>query len=433
MKDTIIEILIDKSGSMGFMKGHKDEGDYLIDGQTRMSLIKKMLLDEIIPTIDYSAKISIRTFRIALKTKEGKLYNKNEEIESIYEGDFERNSIENAIKNLEDPPLGGTPIAEALNVSLNNLKKYTNWDRKIILLTDGEENGNGNYLETLKTLKETVGLSCQVFIIGIAQNDQAKKNVQKYATGGYFNLQSKDFEKEEIKKALKPLKTALLKDSIKNYQNNGSNLKEEKNKEEVLKNRIQDIEKEDSDLDQFIELEDEIKGYISKGEKLLKKFSNLKDSIRLHNLKNKEIDSTTLTIDSDYSEEIKGKSEKYIYKILCEKYGTEKVQWQNENEESFNHFDYIILDENKEILKYIDCKGTAKQKPTFYLTNLEWEFFLKNKNQYEIYRVSNLDSEPEFYHIENLMEEISSGNVVPYLSKPEVLKENRVFLTILKP
>lgn len=430
MKETIIEILIDKSGSMGFMKGHKDEGDYLIDGQTRMTLIKKMLLDEIIPTIDYSAKISIRTFRIALETKEGKLNNKNEEIESIYDGDFERNNIENAIKNLKDPPLGGTPIAEALNVAFNNLKKYTNWDRKIILLTDGEENGNGNYLETLKNLKNTEGLNCQVFIIGIAQNDQAQKNVQKYATGGYYNLQSKDFEKVEIKKALKPLKTAVLKDSIKNYQNQGSNFKNEKLKEEVLKNKIQDIENEE--YDEFKNFEDEIKGYILKGESLLKKFSDLKDRIRLQNLiDNQDIDSTTLTIDSDYSEEIKDKSEKYIYKILCKKYGSEKVQWQNEKEESYNQFDFIILDENKGILKYIDCKATAKQKPTFYLTNFEWEFFLKNKNQYEIYRVYNLDNEPEFYHIENLMEEISYGKVVPYLKKPEILKENRVFLTIL--
>lgn len=36
MTETIIEILIDNSGSMGFMKGSEYEGKYMVDGQTRV-------------------------------------------------------------------------------------------------------------------------------------------------------------------------------------------------------------------------------------------------------------------------------------------------------------------------------------------------------------------------------------------------------------
>ena len=60
--DTVIEILIDISGSMGTMKGQGDmhENKYLLpDGSTRISLAKKILVEEIMPTIDYAKEIII--------------------------------------------------------------------------------------------------------------------------------------------------------------------------------------------------------------------------------------------------------------------------------------------------------------------------------------------------------------------------------------
>ena len=71
--ETIIEILIDNSGSMGFMKGNKEyEEKVLIDGETRNSIIKRVLITEIIPTLDYSSKIIIRSFRKGTKVVDGK-------------------------------------------------------------------------------------------------------------------------------------------------------------------------------------------------------------------------------------------------------------------------------------------------------------------------------------------------------------------------
>ncbi len=49
MTDTIIEIRIDNSGSMGYMAGNPEhENKYLIDGQTRMTLIKKIVIEVIV-------------------------------------------------------------------------------------------------------------------------------------------------------------------------------------------------------------------------------------------------------------------------------------------------------------------------------------------------------------------------------------------------
>ena len=143
------------------------------------------------------------------------------------------------------------------------------------------------------------------------------------------------------------------------------------------------------------------------------------------------INSTTLTIDSDYSEDIGKRSETYIYKILCDKYGSKNVKWLNEKVESYAHHDFEILDNVGNILQYVECKGTIRNKSTFYLTLKEWFNFLNNKEKYQLYRVFNLDEEIEYLFIENLFESLIKGEVVPCLTSPEVLKEKRVFLTLL--
>lgn len=56
---TIIEILVDLSNSMGSY----NDGKYLLeDKSTRMSAQKKILINEILPTIDYASTVTIRTF-----------------------------------------------------------------------------------------------------------------------------------------------------------------------------------------------------------------------------------------------------------------------------------------------------------------------------------------------------------------------------------
>ncbi len=269
MTDTIIEIIIDASGSMGHMKGAKeDEGKYLIDGQTRMSLIKKMLLSDIIPTIDYCSFLFIRTFRTEIEEIEGKIVHKGNQIPVIYQDAFDKFKIESVINALEDPLMGGTPITAAINAAVIDLEKYSDNDRKIILLTDGEENGEGDYIDAAKKASSLKGIPCKIFIVGVAQDQSAEAKAKEIANGGYINLNSSKFSATELKAALAPIKAQVLQDSIKNIQSAAAPVIQKPQVQpslqskiqqpqivQTLKNKIETIKKESNRANTDIQLE----------------------------------------------------------------------------------------------------------------------------------------------------------------------------------
>lgn len=435
MNNTIIEILIDNSGSMGYMKGDgKYENKFLIDGQTRMTLVKRLMLEEIIPTIDYSSKVCIRTFRTVIEKVDNK---KGNEIPVIYDGEFNNKLIAEAIAKLTDPPKGGTPISAALDKSFENLRNYPQYDRKIILLTDGEENEGDDYVSTVKKIEALTGNKCKIFIIGLALTEKSIIAAKKIASGGFYNIKSKFFKRNEIKQVMAPIKAAVLKDTLQNIKQSkivNQPSQENKGTENIVKDKIKKVavETQKATTNSLNKLESRIKEYVSLGEDLLDEFSSLKENMRINYLiKFNSFDSTTLTIDEEYSESIRKRSEAFLFKKLCEKYGKDKVNWLNEKEESYKPYDFELLDDKDNVRHYIECKGTSGTKPTFYLTNKEWEFFIKNSSFYQVYRVFNLDSNCDYYWIENLLKHLMKGKVVPYLTKPEILKENRVFLTLI--
>lgn len=439
MNNTIIEILIDNSGSMGYMKGAgENENKYLIDGQTRMTLIKRLLLEEIIPTIDYSSKVCIRTFRIAIDKVDNKIVQKGTEVPVIYEGIFNIKLIEEAISKLTDPPMGGTPISAALDKSFENLKNYPQYDRKVILLTDGEENGGGDYVSTAKKIESLSGVKCKIFILGIALPENSIIKAKEIASGGFYNIKSKSFKKNEIKQVLAPIKTAVLEDTIQNLtksKNVHQLLQESKETEKIVKDKIKEIaiESQKTTTNSLNKLENRIKEYLSLGEDLLDEFSTLKENMRISSLvESNSIDSTTLTIDEEYSESIRQRSESFLYKVLCEKHGRDKVNWLNREKESFKPYDFEIYDEKGIVCQFIECKGTVGTKPTFYLTDKEWDFFINNNSIYQVYRIFNLDSDCKYIAIKNLLNYLMIGKVKPYLTRPEILKEKRVFLTLIE-
>lgn len=384
---TIIEILIDNSGSMGYMKGagEEHENKYLIDGVTRMTLIKKILIEEVISTIDYANQIIIRTFRTESKKVDDSVI---EELSTpiIFQGNFDRQKILSVVTELQDPPPGGTPITGAIEIAVSDLSKYPNSDRKIILLTDGEENGGGNYLEAAKKAKDMEGIPCKIFIIGLAQDEQSETKSRSIANGGYYNVKSKSFTSVEVQNVLAPIKTAILKDTIQNIQS------------VVNRQSFNPIHE--------------------------------KTSTKISYENETDVDATTLTIDTEYSETVRQKSELFIYNLLCQKYGIDKVKWLNKFGESYSNHDFELIDEWGVVNTIIECKGTANDKPTFYLTKDEWHYFLENKDRYQIYRVFNVYGEMKAVCIKNLLNSILGGRVVPYLTTPSILKENRVFLTL---
>lgn len=390
---TIIEILIDSSGSMGYMKGAgEDENKYLIDGQTRMCLVKKLLIEEVIPTIDYSSRIVVRTFRVDVVSHGEEIEQTDTQIVTIFDGLYEKTKIVDVINSLQDPPWGGTPITAAINTAIENLKQYPNSDRKIILLTDGEENGGGNYIEAAIKAEQMDGIPCKIFIIGVALNEDAEKKSKTIANGGYYNIKSKSFIDDELRSILAPLKFAVLKDSIQNLQ------------------RTLEIGTDSLNINSLPKI-------------------NPMDKCQTE--ERREIDFTTLTNDIEYNQEIGLKSEFFLYKYLCERYGNKNIIWLNQQAESYKDHDFELLDENGELSRIIECKGTIGRKPTFYLTVEEWNCFLANKDIYQIYRIFNVDGEANVFSIENLFDSLFTGKVVPYLLNPEVLKERRIYLTIL--
>lgn len=123
--DTRIEILIDLSNSMGSMSGTPDQGKYLLpNGSTRMTLQKKILLDEILPTIDYAKRITIRTFH----SRDAKLV-----APIIYDGPFNLSSLQNAVFTLPSDPqnTGGTPIGLSTPTFRYICKKMKDKNRSI--------------------------------------------------------------------------------------------------------------------------------------------------------------------------------------------------------------------------------------------------------------------------------------------------------------
>lgn len=425
--DTTIEILVDLSNSMGSISN----GKYLLpDGTTRMSAQKRILIDEVLPTIDYAKKVTIRTF-----------YSGKEDIliaKIIYRGPSHLRSLQNVISRLPNDPqnTGGTPITDAITLSISELSKESSADKKIILVTDGQETGKGNYIVKAKEAMEKYNIPCKIFIIGIAQikeYEEKAKDLAEFTKGAYININSNSYDVNIVKAQLTPLKVAIIKDTIDKDQVKDSGGELEQKGEKKLENKLIQIQ-QDSDKSIFInkieELSSILTNQLENNQKLIEEFKVLKNQIVQSDFH--KIRSTTLTIDSEYSEELRQKSEKLVYELLKTKYPGKEIVWLNATGESYSNHDFEVLNESGNIEIIIECKGTPANRATFYLTDYEWDYFREVKEIYQIIRVSNLDNIPKFKVIDNLYDSLMDGKVVPYLLEPEILKEKRIFLTLIE-
>lgn len=432
--DTIIEILIDYSNSMGSMKGTDHQDKYLLpDGTTRMTLQKKVILNEVLPLIDYATKVIIRVF-----------YSKNSKLQApiLYSGKFHLKSLEKVISQIVSDPqkTGGTPITSALVLALADLLKEKIPDRKIILLTDGQETDikqGESYVTKAKEVISKYNLKCKIFIIGLNQDINAENKAKElvYKTdGAYINLNSNNYDPNTVAFQLAPLKKAIILDTIESIKSIKPLEKEGELSDNItiLEEKIIKIESitSSSALSTKIEnIERKIQSQIDSTQALLNELVAIKSQILQPDYSN--IKSTTLTIDKEYSEEIRIKSEQFIYDFLLKTYPDKKVVWLNLDGESYLYHDFEILNNSNDLELIIECKGTSGLKKTFYMTDYEWEYFLENKNIYQIIRVYNTDNSMTYEVIENLYESIMIRKIVPYLLEPEILKERRVFLTII--
>lgn len=416
--NTAFEILIDNSNSMGNGEGYLENFEkYLLpDGTTRMELVKKILIQDVLPTIDYSSKISVRTFHSS--------ENNSTLIEPII---YESGKGQDLAKQIENLPIpyktGGTPITGALLNSIGRLKILENVDRKIILITDGEETGDRDYRTVVDNAFKKSGINCNIYIVGISLTKEAQvkaRSLGNKTNGGYFHIENIDYERENIQKKLNPLKKTIVSDSISKLGKSDIIADEILFKNSDDSHKIEIIQKRLSENTSLLNL-------ISKQISILN--SDLTETKIKENFDN---DDVSIIENKELNEKIRSTSEKYLNDILKIKYG-ENLVWKNINGESGESYDFEIIDSITGDLEYlIECKATSGNDKIFYLTKNEWSLFLKNKNKYQIYLISQALNNPIVTKIENLMDWILQEKVVPYSFKNKKQKGERITFTIIE-
>lgn len=136
-----------------------------------------------------------------------------------------------------------------------------------------------------------------------------------------------------------------------------------------------------------------------------KTFDNIKTEIpKIY----KEVESDEVRTDIGYW------SEEFVYKYLLGIGKYDNIQWVNQDQESGKPYDISYLSEGAQ--KYIDVKGTpSKGKDLIYISKGEWDFMLKQGENYSIMRVYDAGGEkPNIVEFENPKQSLLSGEIYPY-------------------
>lgn len=163
--ETVTEFVVDLSGSM----------------EQKISLTKQIILSDIIPFLDYSSKIGIKSFSA--------VQGQSPIIQELPLSLIDKDAIVSAVNNLTVKK-GGTPISEAIRQSVATLKEYSASKKKIVLVTDGEEDKGGDYVAECKKA-QLEGINCEIHVVGIGLNAQAQSKAQeisKLTHGTFCNI-----------------------------------------------------------------------------------------------------------------------------------------------------------------------------------------------------------------------------------------------------
>lgn len=405
--ETVTEILVDISGSM----------------KNKMIATKQALLNDILPELDYSSRIGIKTFSTVGKPKELSI------ISLLPLSKTDKEVIKQKVQSISCSN-GGTPIAATINASVKSLSEYVANDKVIIVVTDGAETEGGDcILEAKKATEE--GIKCKIHFIGIDLKDVDKLKAKEISriTGGissFITLPNSTYNQTQIRANLsgfyqavrtspqtpavvsKPLNQTAP--SITKVQETQSTV-EEKKEETKPSSEISEKDNLNPTLEIIIEQIKELR-------------------VELAELKKERKQIPEVNEDPVQNEKIRKASEEYLFEILKKKYHG-RVKWLNEDGESNEDHDFEVLDlDGTTIEYYIECKGTPQNKPTFYLTKNEWRLFLNHTKNYQIYFVKNAFGNPKHIFIDNVLDWLLKGKIVPYLVEREIIKEERVFLTI---
>lgn len=147
--------------------------DFLIDISDKMdkklSITQRILTDEIAPNFDFSGVFGMRIFKSVCGSP---IIIKSLDL-------AEPNTKSDFITKATSLPLasGGSPIAATVKESMESLKALDADEKKIILITAGEDTDGG----VLEYEVEKLALGIQVNIIGISMKDSDLRSAQKAA------------------------------------------------------------------------------------------------------------------------------------------------------------------------------------------------------------------------------------------------------------
>ncbi|WP_111709119.1 protein NO VEIN domain-containing protein [Lutibacter citreus] len=432
--ETHFEILIDASGSMGYMKGSKEyENKYLLpDGSTRTDLVKKILGNSIVPKLSFANTFKISTFRNEFNLdKNGERivvnnsYKDYPNIKPIYSGEFDKDLINSSINQIINPDIGGTPLFWALAILIN---KSVSKSLNIIVLSDGDANDRTQFdIEILNVIKNKK-IECKIYFIGIDQDEVAIKKSKNLAssTGGFYvNLDIMNYDESKFESLLFDFKTTLTSTALSGITELQENVEEEK----PIKVNIENNEKVEEP--KSIKLSEKV----AENSKSLQLISNQLDNIvnelkYLRTSKNSGDLTNEFEFDEDeeHNKKIGRKCENFLYKHF-QKDNCEEVLWLNEKEEQGSPFDIRVKVKGEYF--FIECKGTSTSSKEFYLTKNEWKFYLENRKNYRLYFVSEINSDnPKIIRIEDLISSLEKLELIPFSSINRRLKADRTVFQI---
>lgn len=444
-------ILIDASGSMGYMTGagQKHENKYLLpDGSTRTDLTKKILLNTIFPKLSFVDSLSISTFRNEFDLDEqgkriiiNKKYKDHPVSKLYYSGYYDSKMINSIISKIENPEPGGTPLFWALSTIINE-KNKDNFN--IIVLSDGDANDREQFdLEVLNQIKEA-NKKCKIYFIGIDQKEEAQrksKNLADKTNGFYVNLEVMNYDEAVFNNMLFEFSTTLASNALK------ENLKIEpvlanesllKSTEDEIETKVVELVKEEIPFEkEIIQPESEpidLKKQVEENAKSLQLITSQLDNIVkqisfIGREKTKDVDEFEAVEDEEKNRIIGYQCEKQLNSIFL-KNNWENVNWLNQENEQSKPYDFEVT--VKGVNYYIECKGSINSSKEFYLTKNEWQFYLQNRKNYRLYFVSEIDSfNPTIIRIEDLLIAMEEGKLIPCSSVNRKVKADRILFQII--
>jgi hypothetical protein len=187
---TVIEILIDVSGSMA--------NPLPPENKRKIDLAKEILIEKILPLINYSDSVGIRLF--------GGKCGIIGQAENIPNASFHR--LKDFILTQIPEPSGTTPLALAIRTAVDNLRQEPYADKIIYCVTDGGETCGGDIIAEADYAAQN-DIKCRIDIISIGELDAKAKEQFAYIThktgGKNINIGRKGTSKKIIDKELAQL------------------------------------------------------------------------------------------------------------------------------------------------------------------------------------------------------------------------------------